>query len=143
MLKLLKDKIYGQVHFSWLALQSTTVANWISCQNKLRIEPSLSLLLKLSREKVLEDKNLIFISSNIKFRSIRRKNLNTGLLLLSCRAPAIPECREREHSCSSPNQLGCGRCRVLFLLILSVFLVPSRGISSLHFPQLTYGSLGT
>lgn len=57
LLKLLKDKIYGQVHFSWLALQSTTVANWISCQNKLRIEPSLSLLLKLSREKVLEDKN--------------------------------------------------------------------------------------
>lgn len=57
LLKLLKDKIYGRVHFSWLALQSTTLANWISCQNKLRIEPSLSLLLKLSREKVLEDKN--------------------------------------------------------------------------------------
>lgn len=35
LLKLLKDKIYRQVHFSWLAIQSTTVANWISCQNKL------------------------------------------------------------------------------------------------------------
>lgn len=57
LLKLLKDKIYGRAHFCWLALQSTTAANWISCQNQLRIEPSLSLLLRLSREKVLEDKN--------------------------------------------------------------------------------------
>lgn len=57
LLKLLTDKIYRRVHFSWLAIQSTTVANWISCQNKLRIEPSLFLLLMLSREKVLVDKN--------------------------------------------------------------------------------------
>lgn len=57
LLKLLKDKIYRQVHFSLLAIQSTTAANWISCQNKLRIEPSLFLLLMLSREKVLADKN--------------------------------------------------------------------------------------
>jgi len=57
LLKLLNDKINTQVHFSWLAIQSTTVANWISCQNKLRIEPSLFLLLMPSRGKVLADKN--------------------------------------------------------------------------------------
>lgn len=41
LLKLLKDKIYRQVHFGWSAVQSAAVANWIRCQNKLRIEPSL------------------------------------------------------------------------------------------------------